>query len=90
VRHHLYPIRTEAAELTEDLRATCLRAMSALVLDLAVIDLVEGPDGPVIIEVNSGISSWERLEGTEHDRTESGITRRIADHLSGLLTSDHA
>jgi glutathione synthase/RimK-type ligase-like ATP-grasp enzyme len=62
-----------------------LRATAALDLDLAVIDLIEGPDGPVVIEVNGGISSWERLEGTEHDRTESGITRRIADHLTGLL-----
>jgi tetrahydromethanopterin:alpha-L-glutamate ligase len=87
VRHHLYPIRWEQAELTQRIREICTRAISVLGLDLASIDLVEGPDGPVIIEVNEGISKWQRIEETDGDLTAAGLTCTVANHLAGLLES---
>lgn len=45
-------------ELTKELEDIALSAVSALGLDYAPIDLIEGPDGPIIIEVNSALSIW--------------------------------
>ncbi|UQS25346.1 hypothetical protein L1857_22315 [Amycolatopsis thermalba] len=87
VRHHLYPIRWEQVELTARIRDISVRAVAALGLDLASIDLVEGPDGPVVIEVNEGISTWRRIEESYGGLTSAGMTRVIADHLAGLLDS---
>ncbi|MEB8804776.1 ATP-grasp domain-containing protein [Bacillus cereus] len=45
-------------ELTKELESIALKAVEVLGLDYAPIDLVEGEDGPVVIEVNSAISIW--------------------------------
>jgi tetrahydromethanopterin:alpha-L-glutamate ligase len=86
VRHFLYPLRWEKAPLTTELRDIALGATAALGLHIAVLDLLEGPDGPVIIEVNCSGSVWSRIEGTEMDLTEHGMTSLIADHLAALAS----
>ncbi|MFI1586215.1 RimK family alpha-L-glutamate ligase [Embleya sp. NPDC020630] len=83
--HPLYPHGWAAAELPPRVEKLALRASATLGLDVASVDLLEGPDGPVIIEVNPSISRWRSIEGTEHDRSPHGITHAYADLLCGLL-----
>lgn len=84
VRHFLYPLRVEPAVVTTEVERIVNDAMRVLGLDSAVIDLVESPEGPVIIEVNEGLTVWQALEGTEHDLTPRGFTALVADHLATL------
>ncbi len=81
--------RAEAAECTGAVRRVAEAAAAALGLDYAGIDLVDGPDGPTVIEVN-GNPSWRGiLEATGLDMAEA-----IADHVLGRAlrrrrTNDH-
>ena len=85
VRSLLHPLRWAPALLTGDLERLLVKCVSALGLDLATIDLVEGPDGPVVIEVNPTVSRWEPVEGTELDLTPRGITTAQVELITGLL-----
>ncbi|MDF9530202.1 MULTISPECIES: ATP-grasp domain-containing protein [Bacillus cereus group] len=51
-------MRMEKFPLTEELEHIALSAVECLGLDYAPIDIVEGPKGPTIIEVNSAIAIW--------------------------------
>ncbi|MFD7161136.1 RimK family alpha-L-glutamate ligase [Kribbella sp. NPDC059898] len=90
VRHFLYPLKVERAPITPALEEIVLGAVAALGLDAAVIDLVESSSGPVIIEVNEGLTVWRTVEGTGHDRTPHGFTALIADQLADLAASTAA
>ncbi|OPC77026.1 hypothetical protein B4N89_41360 [Embleya scabrispora] len=85
--HPLYPHGWAAAELPPGAEELALRATRTLGLDVASLDLLEGPDGPVIIEVNPSLSAWSSIERTEHDRSPHGITHAYADLLCDLLGS---
>jgi glutathione synthase/RimK-type ligase-like ATP-grasp enzyme len=87
VRHFLYPLKVERAPISSALEEIVLGAVSALGLDAAVIDLVESPSGPVVIEVNEGLTVWRTVEGTEHDRTPHGFTALITDQLEQLAAT---
>lgn len=70
--------RAEPAECTAAVREVAEAAAAALGLDYAGIDLVDGPGGPTVIEVN-GNPSWQgMLEATGLDMAEA-----IADHVLG-------
>lgn len=84
VRHFQHPLRVEAAEPSREVATLCLDAVGALGLDAALIDLVEGPDGPVIIEVNEGLPVWRDIEDSPLDLTPNGHTALVADHLEQL------
>lgn len=86
-RHPLYPYRWAQASLSAETEELALRATEELGFDVASLDLVEGPQGDVVIEVNPTISRWLPIEQTEHDRTPKGITIGFADLLAGLLGS---
>jgi tetrahydromethanopterin:alpha-L-glutamate ligase len=81
--------RAEAIPCPPALRAVAEAAAGALGLDYAGVDIVEGPGGPTVIEVN-GNPSWQGiLEATGLDMAEA-----IADHVLGRAlrrrqASDH-
>ncbi|HUZ26643.1 MAG TPA: hypothetical protein VMV07_23065 [Streptosporangiaceae bacterium] len=85
VRSLLHPLRWEKAELTSELESLLLRSVAALELELATVDVLEGPDGYVIIEVNPTVSRWEPIERTSFDLTARGITAAQTDLIAGLV-----
>jgi tetrahydromethanopterin:alpha-L-glutamate ligase len=84
VRSLFYPLKWSPAPLTPHVKEVLLAAVSALGLDMATIDMVEGPDGPVVIEVNPTVSRWEPIERTELDLTPHGITAAQVELLTGF------
>lgn len=68
---------TEQVELTEEYERTAVRAAHILGLRVAGVDMLEGKDGPVIMEVNSspGLEGIEKCTGID-------IAGAIIDHLS--------
>ncbi|MFC8565273.1 RimK family alpha-L-glutamate ligase [Streptomyces sp. NPDC057245] len=85
VRHLLHPYATARVESLPRFEHAALAATAALGLDVATVDLVEGPDGPVVIEVNPTATLWRPLEGTDFDLTEDGITREHARVVSAAV-----
>jgi ribosomal protein S6--L-glutamate ligase len=81
--------RAEPVALDPVLRLVAEAAAGALGLDYAGVDLVAGPDGPTVLEVN-GNPSWRGiLEATGLDMADA-----IAEHVLGRAlrrrkTSDH-
>ncbi len=59
--------RCQACDLTPQMREMCLEAARIAGLDYTGVDIIDGPDGPVIIELN-GAPSWYGLaEATNHN-----------------------
>jgi tetrahydromethanopterin:alpha-L-glutamate ligase len=81
--------RVEAVPLDAELAAVAEAAAEAIGLDYAGVDVVAGPEGPTVIEVN-GNPSWQGiLEATGLDMAEA-----IAEHVLGRalrrrVASDH-
>jgi ribosomal protein S6--L-glutamate ligase len=70
--------RVEAVMIGEPLASVAEAAATAIGLDYAGVDLVSGPDGPSVLEVN-GNPSWQGiLEATGLDMAEV-----IAEHVRG-------
>jgi len=67
---------TERVELTEEYERTAVRAAQILGLRVAGVDMLEGAEGPVIMEVNSSPG----LEGIEA-ATEVDVAGAIVDYL---------
>jgi len=88
VKDLLHPYDRQPALLDDELETIARAATDALDLELATIDLVEGCDGPVVIEVNPTVSLWQPLVGAL-DLTESGITSAHADLVCTLLDAGH-
>lgn len=84
VRSLLYPMRREPAQLTDELNRIFVDSVRALDLDISCIDLVEGPEGPVVIEVNPALSRWQPIDGTDADLTPDGISACQAALLARL------
>jgi ribosomal protein S6--L-glutamate ligase len=74
---------------TDEVEAVAIAAAAAVGLDYAGVDLVLGPAGPVVIEVN-GNPSWHGIQ----EATGLDMAEVIADHVLGRAlrrrrTSDH-
>ena len=59
--------RAEAVELTPNQRAMALRAVSAMGLEVAGVDLIQSDDGPMVLEINSspGLEGIEEASGVD-------------------------
>lgn len=69
---------TEPVELDERYQATALKAAQMMGLRVAGVDMLEGKDGPQIMEINSSPG----LEGIEHC-TQLDIAGAIVDYIAG-------
>lgn len=57
----------EGCELSPEIRRMCVEAARVIGLDYTGVDIMEGPRGPVVLEVN-GAPCWQGLlEGTGHN-----------------------
>jgi len=72
--------KTEPLELDEDYTATAIRAAQILGLRVAGVDMLEGKDGPQILEVNSSPG----LEGIE-TCTQLDIAGAIVDYIAAQV-----
>jgi ribosomal protein S6--L-glutamate ligase len=70
----------EAVELSDEYRETAVRAAQILGLQVAGVDMLEGADGPQIMEVNSSPG----LEGIERC-TELDIAGAVIDYISAQV-----
>ncbi|MGH3632567.1 MAG: ATP-grasp domain-containing protein [Mycobacterium sp.] len=86
VSHFLFPLKVENATRTAEIDRITHAALAALDLDFAIIEMVEGSSGPVLIEVNEGLPVYRNIENTEYDLTPHGYTMLIADQLEKLIT----
>ncbi len=81
--------RAEASDCPGAVRAVAEAAAGVIGLDYAGVDLVSGPDGPVVIEVN-GNPSWQGIqEATGLDMAEAIVDHVLGRALRRLRTSDH-
>lgn len=72
--------RAEAIELPDDYRKTAIRAAQILGLEVAGVDMLEGEDGPQVMEVNSSPG----LEGIENC-TQLDIAGAIIDYIAAQV-----
>ena len=70
----------EAIELSDEYRETAVRAAQILGLQVAGVDMLEGKDGPQIMEVNSSPG----LEGIERC-TQLDIAGAIIDYIAAQV-----
>lgn len=70
----------KACELTPAIHDMCLSAAKLVGLDYTGVDVMEGPDGPVILELN-GTPSWHGLS----EATGRNIAADVVGHLLRML-----
>jgi len=70
----------EAVELSEEYEQTAVRAAQIMGLRVAGVDMLEGNDGPLVMEVNSSPG----LEGIER-ATDLDIAGAIIDHIANQV-----
>jgi tetrahydromethanopterin:alpha-L-glutamate ligase len=72
----------QSCELSADVRDLCIAAAKTSGLEYTGIDVMEGPDGPVILEVN-GAPWWQGLL----EATGRNVAMDIVKHVVKLLHS---
>lgn len=72
--------RTEVVELSEDYLQTAVRAAQIMGLRIAGVDMLEGKDGPQVMEVNSSPG----LEGIE-TATQLDVAGAIVDYIAAQV-----
>lgn len=73
--------RAEAVELTPNQRAMALRAVSAMGLEVAGVDLIQSDDGPMVLEINSS-PGLEGIEGASGVDIAGAIVAHIEDRAN--------
>ena len=67
-------------ELSPALRELCLEAARIVGLDYTGVDLIEGPDGPMILELN-GTPSWQGLFSATNRNVAVDVVNRVLQML---------
>jgi glutathione synthase/RimK-type ligase-like ATP-grasp enzyme len=70
----------EKCDLTPEMRELCLEAARIVGLDYTGVDVIEGPSGPVILELN-GAPSWYGLSDTTDRNIATDIVRHVVRKL---------
>jgi len=68
----------EPCTLTPEMSEICVEAACVVGVDYTGVDIVEGPDGPVVLEVN-GAPSWHGLPQESGWRLAHAIVRHVID-----------
>ncbi len=72
--------RTEAVQLDDSSKEIAVRAAHTMGLRIAGVDMLEGSDGPVVMEVNSS-PGLEGIEGTTHLDVAGAIIDYVASQV---------
>jgi ribosomal protein S6--L-glutamate ligase len=72
--------KSEAVELDEEYQATAVRSAQILGLQVAGVDMLEGKDGPQVMEVNSS-PGLEGIEGS----TELDVAGAVIDYIAAQV-----
>jgi ribosomal protein S6--L-glutamate ligase len=72
--------RTEAVELSDEYKKTAIRAARLMGLGIAGVDMLEGKDGPQIMEINSS-PGLEGIEGC----TKIDVAGAFIDHIAARV-----
>jgi glutathione synthase/RimK-type ligase-like ATP-grasp enzyme len=81
VKDPFSPYIREAATLTPKIESLAKRSCETLGLPCASIDMVEGPDCPVVLEVNPTISLWCPLDQEDLHLTKDGVGAAFTDMI---------
>jgi len=73
--------RCQPCDLTAEMREICVEAARIAGLDYTGVDIIEGPDGPVVIELN-GAPSWYGLAQTTNRDVAFDIVGYVLDKLA--------
>jgi ribosomal protein S6--L-glutamate ligase len=73
----------QPCELTPKLREICIEAARVIGLDYTGVDIIVGPDGPMILEVN-GTPTWQGLLNV----TKRNVAEDVVSHLIYLLDTN--
>ncbi|MHB1130927.1 MAG: RimK family alpha-L-glutamate ligase [Chloroflexota bacterium] len=72
--------RTEPVHLTPALDALAVRATQVVGLDYTGVDIIEGPEGPMVLEVN-GTPSWMGVDKAWRGNMASEIVAMVVDKV---------
>lgn len=76
----------EPCELTPAIREICIEATRTIGLDYTGVDVIEGPDGPMVLELN-GAPSWYGLSETTDRNVAEDIVRHVLRKLEAGQTA---
>jgi ribosomal protein S6--L-glutamate ligase len=78
VKNMFHPYTEELADVTTDLAWIASQASKLLSLDATAVDIIEGPRGMAVIEVNPTISSWCQVDGDGLHQAPEGVGAAFA------------
>ena len=85
VKNVLHGYREEPAECTPELEDVARRSCRVLGLDCAAIDMLEGPDGLTVVEVNPTVASWSDIDAVGLHRTSHGVGEAFAQLVVSIV-----
>jgi tetrahydromethanopterin:alpha-L-glutamate ligase len=86
IKTTLYGYSEELADITPELSDLAGTAGRVLGLDYAAMDVLEGPDGLTVIEVNPTISSWCSADRDGMHQTPQGVGEEVAEMVHAAVT----
>lgn len=85
VKNMFHPYTEELADVTTDLAWIATQTAKLFSLDSTAMDVIEGPQGLAVIEVNPTISSWCQIDGDGLHQAPEGVGAAFAAMVLGLV-----